>query len=119
MVGQFEAEAVMAAIEKEKITLSNLILAMLNLMIKHPRVKDYDFSSLRVILSGGAPIAPELVRLIMEAFGCDYIQTYGMTETSPYLTFSILKEHLQSLAPDDQLKYKSKKHYPRLETTPA
>jgi acyl-CoA synthetase (AMP-forming)/AMP-acid ligase II len=108
MVGQFEAEAVMAAIEKEKITLSNLIPTMLNLMIKHPRVKDYDFSSLRVILSGGAPIAPELVRLIMETFGCDYIQTYGMTETSPYLTFSILKEHLQSLSPDDQLKYKSK-----------
>jgi acyl-CoA synthetase (AMP-forming)/AMP-acid ligase II len=81
---------------------------MLNLMIKHPRVKDYDFSSLRVILSGGAPIAPELVRLIMEAFGCDYIQTYGMTETSPYLTFSILKEHLQRLSPEDQLKYKSK-----------
>ncbi|MGD9239017.1 MAG: long-chain-fatty-acid--CoA ligase [Desulfobacterales bacterium] len=108
MVGQFEAEAVMAAIEKEKITLSNLIPTMLNLMIKHPRVKDYDFSSLRVILSGGAPIAPEVVRLIMEAFGCDYIQTYGMTETSPYLTFSILKEHLQRLAPDDQLKYKSK-----------
>ena len=44
----------------------------------------------------------------MEAFGCDYIQTYGMTETSPYLTFSILKEHLQRLSPDDQLKYKSK-----------
>jgi acyl-CoA synthetase (AMP-forming)/AMP-acid ligase II len=81
---------------------------MLNLMIKHPRVKDYDFSSLRVILSGGAPIAPELVRLIMEAFDCDYIQTYGMTETSPYLTFSILKDHLQRLSPDDQLKYKSK-----------
>jgi acyl-CoA synthetase (AMP-forming)/AMP-acid ligase II len=108
MVGQFEPEAVMAAIEKEKITLSNSILTMLNLMIKHPRVKDYDFSSLRVILSGGAPIAPELVRLIMEAFGCDYIQTYGMTETSPYLTFSILKEHLQRLSPEDQLKYKSK-----------
>ncbi len=108
MVGQFEAEAVMAAIEKEKITLSNLIPTMLNLMIKHPRVKDYGFSSLRVILSGGAPIAPEIVRSIMDTFGCDYIQTYGMTETSPYLTFSILKEHLLSLFPEEQLKYKSK-----------
>ncbi len=108
MVGQFEAKAVMATIEKEKITLSNLIPTMLNLMIKHPRVKKFSFSSLRVILSGGAPIAPEIVRSIMETFGCDYIQTYGMTETSPYLTFSILKEHLKELPPEEQLKYKSK-----------
>ncbi len=33
----------------------------------------------------------------MEVFGCEYIQTYGMTETSPYLTLSILKEHLRQL----------------------
>jgi acyl-CoA synthetase (AMP-forming)/AMP-acid ligase II len=108
MVGQFEAEPVMAVIEKQRITLSNLIPTMLNLMIKHPRAADYDYSSLRVILSGGAPIAPQVVRSVMETFGCDYIQTYGMTETSPYLTFSILKEHLLELPPEDQLTYKSK-----------
>jgi fatty-acyl-CoA synthase len=108
MVGQFEAEAVMATIEKQRITLSNLIPTMLNLMIKHPRAAKFDFSSLRVILSGGAPIAPQVVRSVMESFGCDYIQTYGMTETSPYLTFSILKQHLLDLPPEDQLKYKSK-----------
>jgi len=108
MVGQFEAEPVMAAIERQRITLSNLIPTMLNLMIKHPRVGGFDFSSLRVILSGGAPIAPQVVRSVMESFGCDYIQTYGMTETSPYLTFSILKQHLLDLPPEDQLKYKSR-----------
>jgi acyl-CoA synthetase (AMP-forming)/AMP-acid ligase II len=108
MVGQFEPETVMSTIQNQRITLSNLIPTMLNLMIKHPRVGDYDFSSLRVILSGGAPIAPQVVRSIMESFGCDYIQTYGMTETSPYLTFSILKQHLFDLPPEDQLKYKSK-----------
>ena len=108
MVGEFEPEAVMATIEKEKMTLSNLIPTMLNLMIKHPRVTEFDFSSLRVILSGGAPIAPEIVKSIMETFGCDYIQTYGMTETSPYLTFSILKAHLLKLSPEEQLKFKSK-----------
>ena len=108
MVPQFEPETVMAAIENERITLSNMIPTMLNLMIKHPDVANYDYSSLRVILSGGAPIAPELVRQISEAFGCDYIQTYGMTETSPYLTFSILKEHMHQLKPEDQFKFRAK-----------
>src|SRR5210317_577074 len=108
MVGQFEPERVMATIEQQRITLSNLIPTMLNLMIKHPKVEEFDYSSLRVILSGGAPIAPQVVKSITAAFNCDYIQTYGMTETSPYLTFSILKKHLQDLPPDEQLKYKSK-----------
>jgi acyl-CoA synthetase (AMP-forming)/AMP-acid ligase II len=108
MVNRFDAEVVMATIERERITLSNLIPTMLNLMIKHPRVDSYKYSSLRIILSGGAPIAPELVRNIMETFGCDYIQTYGMTETSPYLTLSILKEHLRDLPPEKQLEYKAK-----------
>ncbi|MBT8371401.1 MAG: AMP-binding protein, partial [Deltaproteobacteria bacterium] len=49
MVDQFKAETVMAAIEKKRITLSNLIPTMLNLMIKHPKVGQFDFSSLRVI----------------------------------------------------------------------
>jgi acyl-CoA synthetase (AMP-forming)/AMP-acid ligase II len=108
MVERFEPEGVLAAIEKHRITLSNLIPTMLNLMVKHPGISEHDFSSLRVILSGGAPIAPELVRSIIDSFGCDYIQTYGMTETSPYLTLSILEEHLRRLPPEKQLEYKAR-----------
>jgi fatty-acyl-CoA synthase len=81
---------------------------MLNMLVNHPGVKGYDYSRLRVLLSGGAPIAPEVVRRIVETFGCDYIQTYGMTETSPYLTLSLLKGHLMSRPPDEQLRFKSK-----------
>jgi fatty-acyl-CoA synthase len=48
-----------------------------------------------------------VVRKIIETFQCDYIQTYGMTETSPYLTLSILKDHLKRLPWEEQLKYKA------------
>ena len=75
-------------------TITNLIPTMLNLMVNHPDVGRYDYRSLRVLLSGGAPIAPEVVRKIVDTFRSDYIQTYGMTETCPYLTLSTLKEHL-------------------------
>jgi len=103
----FDPEKTLQLIEAEKITLSNLIPTMLNMMVNHPHIDHYDYSSLRVILSGGAPIAPETVRKIIEAFKCDYIQTYGMTETSPYLTLSILKEHLKDLPWEEQLKFKA------------
>jgi len=108
LVREFAPQTVLETIEREKVTLTNLIPTMLNLMVNHPDVGKYDYSSLRVLLSGGAPIAPEVVRKIVETFKCDYIQTYGMTETSPYLTLSILKDHLKKLSKEDQLRFKSK-----------
>ncbi len=108
LVREFDAKTVLETIEREKVTLTNLIPTMLNLMVNHPEVGKYDYSSLRVLLSGGAPIAPEVVRKIVETFKCDYIQTYGMTETSPYLTLSLLKDHLRKLPYKEQLKFKSK-----------
>jgi len=108
LVREFDAKVVLESIQREKVTLTNLIPTMLNLMVNHPDVGKFDYSSLRVLLSGGAPIAPEVVRKIVETFKCDYIQTYGMTETSPYLTLSILKEHLKKLSNEDQLRFKSK-----------
>jgi acyl-CoA synthetase (AMP-forming)/AMP-acid ligase II len=108
LVREFDARAVLETIEREKVTLTNLIPTMLNLMVNHPDTGKFDYRSLRVLLSGGAPIAPEVVRKVVETFKCDYIQTYGMTETSPYLTLSILKDHLRKLSDDDQLRFKSK-----------
>ncbi len=108
IVPTFEPVKVLDTIQREKITLTNLIPTMLNMMVNHPDVHHYDFSSLRVLLSGGAPIAPEVVRKIVETFRCDYIQTYGMTETSPYLTLSLLKDHLKTLPWEEQLRVKSK-----------
>jgi len=108
MVPHFEPKKVLEAIERERVTLTNMIPTTLNLMVNEPDVDQYDCSSLRVLLTGGAPIAPDVVRKIIETFGCDYIQTYGMTETSPYLTVSILKDHLRRLPYEEQLEYKSK-----------
>ncbi len=70
MVRNFAPERVMQTIECNRVTISNLIPTMLNLMVKHPSIGEYDYSSIRVILSGGASIAPELVRSILNAFQC-------------------------------------------------
>jgi len=105
MVPSFEPKQVLKAIQEHKITLSNFIPTMLNILVNFPNVKDYVFSSLRLIMSGGAPIAKEVVRKVLEIFGCDYIQTYGLTETSPFLTMSILKDDMKDLSFEEKLRY--------------
>ena len=108
LVKEFAPQAVLNTMVREKVTISNMIPTMLNMLINHPDFSNYAFPHLRVLLSGGAPIAPEVVRKIMQGFGCDYIQTYGMTETSPYLTLSILKGHLKTLPPEKQFEFKAR-----------
>lgn len=107
-VTAFDPSEVLEVMAREQATISNMIPTMLNFLVNHPDAGRWDYSSLRVLLSGGAPIAPEVVKKVVQTFQCDYVQTYGMTETSPYLTMSILKDHLAGLPEDEQLAIKSK-----------
>jgi fatty-acyl-CoA synthase len=103
----FTPSAALALLADEAATITNLVPTMLNLMVKEPDAADRRYA-LRVMLSGGAPIAPDVVRRILATFRCDYVQTYGMTETSPYLTLSLLTPALQALPPEQQLAWKCK-----------
>ncbi len=104
---QFSAVAALDLLRDERVTITNLVPTMLNLMVKDAGAANRSYS-LRVMLSGGAPIAPNVVHRILQTFDCDYVQTYGMTETSPYLTLSVLTPELLALPPEQQLLYKCK-----------
>jgi len=108
VVPEFEPTNVLSTIQNERITITNMVPTMLNMLVNTAGVDTYDLTSFRAILSGGAPIAPEVVKNIMDIFQCDYIQTYGMTETSPYLTLSILKENILTFPPEEQFIFKAK-----------
>jgi acyl-CoA synthetase (AMP-forming)/AMP-acid ligase II len=112
----FTPEAALDLLARERVTITNLVPTMLNLMVKAPGAGERRYA-LRAMLSGGAPIAPDVVRRILATFHCDYVQTYGMTETSPYLTLSLLTPAAQQLPPDEQLRMKCKTGRPFLGVT--
>lgn len=113
-VADFSAAAVLDCVARDRVTLSNLVPTMLHHILaeleRGPRATD----SLRLVLSGGAPIAPETVATIQRVFGAgrgrafDYVQTYGMTETSPFLTMSLLDASLRALPESEQMRYRAK-----------
>ena len=108
MIPRFEPDAAVETIERERITLTNLVPTMLKRLVESPRARDARFASLRLVLSGGAPISPALVRQVLTTLKCEYVQTYGMTETSPYLTLGILTEEEKRLAPDEVLRLRAR-----------
>lgn len=99
---RFAPAAALDLLERQRITITNLVPTMLVRMVAEPDAAARRYA-LRALLSGGAPIAPTTVRAILATFGCDYVQTYGMTETSPYLTLGILTEELRRLPADEKL----------------
>ncbi|HSR32645.1 MAG TPA: long-chain fatty acid--CoA ligase, partial [Anaerolineae bacterium] len=49
----------------------------------HPQVKEFDLSSVRVCLSGAAPLAMDVQVRFQELTGSTLVEAYGLTETSP------------------------------------
>jgi acyl-CoA synthetase (AMP-forming)/AMP-acid ligase II len=105
LVGRFDPLTILRTIEQEKVTVAKMVPMMWNQLVHHPQVKAFDYSSLRLVISGGAPISPSLVQNLLDTFRCDYVQNYGMTETTQFVTISSLKEHLKALPHEDRLNY--------------
>ncbi len=95
MIHQFSPPEVFRLIERERVQCCCLVPTMAAALLNSPERKKYDLSSLRRVIIGGAASSPVLVREVEEKFGCACISGYGLTETSPVLTFSPLKAHMQ------------------------
>ncbi|KAI7847802.1 hypothetical protein BDC45DRAFT_525161 [Circinella umbellata] len=60
-------------------------------LVNRPEVEKYDLSSLQRIGTGSAPISPSVVSRCAKKFQAFVPQGYGMTETSPIITFQTLE----------------------------
>jgi long-chain acyl-CoA synthetase len=89
---RFDAAAVLAAIERERITHSVFVPTMLAMLLE--AAGDADVSSLRHLQYAASPIAPELQRRVLEWLPeCDVVQFYGMTEAAPTVTQLTAADH--------------------------
>ena len=84
----FEVQAFLRAIRDERINLLTSVPAVYWLAINQPNFKELNASIIRWVSYGGAPIAPELVARITEAFPNARVGNgFGLTETSSVATF--------------------------------
>ncbi len=86
MVRRFEPAYVLRLIKEEKATGMTLVPTMANALLNCPELSKFDTSSMKVITTGGAASAPELIARLEQAFHCEVCSGYGLTETSPVIT---------------------------------
>ena len=90
----FDAEATLAAIARERVTSMHVAPAMLQRILEIPDRSAFDTSSLVNVRDASAPMPVPLLRRCIEAFGPIFVQTYGMTEC---LAVTTLKAHEHKL----------------------
>ena len=107
-VPYFKPPEVTKVFEKEHVTITVLVPTMVQALLHQVSLNGGGNFDLRLILTAGSPIAPEMVKNIVATFKCDYLQFYGMTETSPFLTISKPMAHMSDYPPEKLLQIKSK-----------
>jgi acyl-CoA synthetase (AMP-forming)/AMP-acid ligase II len=80
---KFDLEPFLQVMQDHAITRAYLVPPIVLALAKHPLVDGFDLSSLRVIMSGAAPLDAALAQACGERVGCEVFQGYGLTETSP------------------------------------
>jgi fatty-acyl-CoA synthase len=93
MIRRFEPDNVFRLIQRHGVTdmclVPTMANALLNSLSNTAGRSEWDLSSLRYIMTGGAASSPELVERMERAFpGSRCVAGYGLTETSPVVTMA-------------------------------
>jgi long-chain acyl-CoA synthetase len=88
MLPRFDPEKALEIIERDKVTVFQGVPTMYNAMLACDRREEFDTSTLRLCMSGGAAMPAEVMKGFEEAFDCIILEGYGLSETSPVASFN-------------------------------
>jgi long-chain acyl-CoA synthetase len=83
LLPRFELIETLKLISKLKPKMMPGVPTLFNAMMQHPRIRDFDLTSLEFCISGGAGLPIEVKRGFEAMSGCTLTEGYGLSETSP------------------------------------
>ncbi len=83
LLPRFELEMVLKTIDKQKPTLFPGVPTIYVAINNAPNLEKYDIKSIRICISGAAPLPLEVQQEFEENTGGKLVEGYGLTETSP------------------------------------
>lgn len=99
LMEHFDGEEFVRTLVDEAINSCNMVPSIMQTLIDEiPGIAERDFSHLRVIYYGAAPISVPLLRRALDVFKCDLIQGYGLTESTGGIAYLNEYDHARALA---------------------
>ncbi len=83
LVPRFEAEGLLKLIANKRPTALCAVPTLFTALNNTPGVENFDLSSLRIIISGGAPLPMEVRNAFERRTGARIVEGYGLSEASP------------------------------------
>lgn len=83
LVQTFDADLILDLIERERLTLFFGVPTMFQMLLESPRFEETDFSSIRFVVSGGAPLPMKVFDTFKVKKGIHLWEGYGLTEVGP------------------------------------
>ena len=77
------AEEIMKAIARKRVNLFPGVPTMFVDILNHPKVKQYDLTSLDLCVSGAAPCPVDVLQRFEQLTGAQILEGYGISEASP------------------------------------
>ncbi|GLW30936.1 long-chain-fatty-acid--CoA ligase [Actinoplanes regularis] len=88
LVPRFDPQAALEMIHRHRVTIFEGVPTMYVALLAHPERARFNVDSLRLCASGGAALPVEVLRAFEAEFGCILLEGYGLSETSPVVSFN-------------------------------
>jgi long-chain acyl-CoA synthetase len=89
----FEPEAFLKTVEQSRATETVLVPTMINMVVNHPALEQFDTSSLKRLYYGASPVPLDLLCRAKRKLTCEFAQGYGLSEAGPLLTYLTPEDH--------------------------
>ncbi len=80
---RFDPGKVLDAIQQYKPHIFLVVTPILLFLLQHPKIREVDFSSLKLVNAGAAPLPVEIAKQWKEITGVEVQEGYGLSEASP------------------------------------
>jgi long-chain acyl-CoA synthetase len=77
----------------ERVTHACIAPVVVQFMLEVPGVEDRDWSALEAVLYGGSPISETVLARAVRMFGCNFVQGYGLTESTGTIVYLPAGDH--------------------------
>jgi long-chain acyl-CoA synthetase len=88
LLPRFDPVKALEIIQRDQVAVFEGVPSMYGAILNVPEHPRYDTSTLRCCASGGAAMPVELMRGFEQAFNCQILEGYGLSETSPVASFN-------------------------------
>ena len=99
-----EANALVELLVSRRVSHAAVVPTLIQRMVDLPAARAADWTALKYLVYGAAPMPLSVIRAATELFGCKFLQSYGLTESTGGVTVLWPEDHLPAPGREQQLR---------------